>query len=84
MTVNDPEFRALAALSRIFVALGRELVERGEAPPARMHNAMVTAGLSEMVAAVGSAQVADWLRRQADNIETLDEEIPPAEARSLQ
>ena len=73
---DDPEFQALQQLTRNFRSMADVLASQGEAPRNLIDNALVTAGLAEMVKHVGAQNVADWLRKQADAIEALGESAP--------
>ena len=75
-TTDDPAFHVLQELTRNFRGLADALARQGEARPDYIANALVTAGLSHMVEHIGARNVADWLRKQADSIETIDESAP--------
>ena len=75
-TDEQSDFLAIQELTRNFRSMADVLAIQGEAPRNLIDNALVTAGLAEMVKHVGARNVADWLRRQADSIETMGDSAP--------
>lgn len=68
--MNDPkELAALHMTVEKLRVVGKEVCERTGCPPARLANAFVTAGLTQIVNDMGAARAADWLRGIADEIE---------------